>query len=53
MEKEKSSRKQTTTIRLSPDGRRLLAELARRQGISRTAVLELLIRQEAEKRGVE
>ncbi len=46
MEQDRGSDKQQMTIRLSAEGRRLLVELARRQGISRTAVLELLIRQE-------
>jgi hypothetical protein len=41
--------KRSISLRLSADGLRLLAELARRQGISRTAVLELLILQEEDR----
>lgn len=52
-QEKKPKVRQSLTVRLSDDGQRLLGELARKQGISRTAVLELLIRQDAEKRGVE
>jgi hypothetical protein len=51
-EGDTTAAKQTMTIRLTGCGHRLLAELARRQGISRTAVLELLIRKESEEKGV-
>ena len=37
----------TTSYRLTPEARRLLAALAEKKGISKTAVLEILIRQEA------
>jgi hypothetical protein len=45
--------KEPTSFRLSPDGRRLLGELARRLGVSRTAVLEVLIRQKARQEGID
>lgn len=44
--------KQATSVRLSPDARRLLAALADRLGISQASVLELAIRDKARKEGV-
>lgn len=41
------------TFRLTEEARALLAELARRQGIDRTAALELLIRQAAARAGID
>ena len=38
-----------TSFRLSPEARRLLDLLASRDGITKTAVLELLIREKARK----
>ena len=40
------------SYRLTEDARRLLAELARTQGISMTAVLELVIRKESKDQGL-
>lgn len=40
------------TFRLTEEARRLLAELAARQGVDKTAMMEILIREAAEKRGV-
>lgn len=37
----------SASFRLSEEARRLLSELARRQSVSKTAVLELLIRKAA------
>ena len=45
--------KQPFTIRLSAEGRRILAEVAQRRGISRTAVIEQAIRDYAKQYGVE
>jgi hypothetical protein len=45
--------KEPTSFRLSPDGRRLLGALARRLGVSRTAVLEVLIREKAKQEGID
>ena len=45
-------RKQGTSIRLTQEARRLLRLLADRWGVSQAAVLELLIRQCADKEGL-
>lgn len=42
----------STTFRLSAEARRLLAELSDMQGISKTAVIELLIRREAKEKEI-
>ncbi len=42
----------TTSYRLTPEARRLLAALAEKKGISKTAVLEVLIRKEAKEEGL-
>jgi hypothetical protein len=42
----------TMSFRLTPEARRLLAALAEKKGISMTAVLEVLIRQEAKEEGI-
>ena len=42
----------TMSFRLTPEARRLLAALAEKKGISKTAVLEILIRQEAKEEGL-
>ena len=47
MEKKQSRTKEATSFRLSPEGRRLLALLAKEGGISQAAVLETLIRERA------
>jgi hypothetical protein len=44
---ESNRRKRPANFRLTPQAIALLAELAKRRGISRAAVLELLIRKEA------
>jgi hypothetical protein len=44
--------KEPVSFRLSPEGRRLLNELSRRLGVSRTSILELLIRQKAKEEGI-
>jgi hypothetical protein len=43
----------TTTFRLTTDARHLLTLLSQKKGISRTAVLETLIRKEAREEGVD
>lgn len=40
------------TFRLTEEARRLLAEIAKQQGIDRTSTLEVIIREVAAKRGV-
>jgi len=52
MDKPKKRDETPMTFRFSPEAKRLLREIAQKQGISMTAVLELLIRDEAERRGV-
>lgn len=47
------SGKKPTTVRLSAEAQRLLEKMAEKNGISKTAVLELAIRKMAEKEGVE
>jgi predicted transcriptional regulator len=52
-EQSKSDGKQAMSIRLSAEGRRLLAALSQQKGISRTAVIELAIRAYAKQEHVE
>lgn len=40
------------TFRLTEEARRLLAAIAEKQGVDKTAMLEILIRELAEKRGI-
>ncbi len=40
--------KQTTSIRLTPEAKRLLRELAKKLGVTQTAVFEMAIRRFAE-----
>jgi predicted transcriptional regulator len=42
----------TTTIRYTPEAKRLLELLAQKLGVSQAAIVELAIREFAEKRGV-
>ena len=44
--------KKTVAFRLTAEARRLLALLAQNRGISQTAVLEILIRDEADRRNL-
>ncbi len=44
--------KKHTSYRISEEGKQLLKLLARRLGVSETAVLEMSIREMAEKKGV-
>jgi predicted transcriptional regulator len=44
--------KRLTSIRLSPEAKRLLADLAKKLSISQSAVLELAIREKARREGV-
>lgn len=46
------SGKKPTTIRLSAEAQRLLVLLAERNGVSKTAVLEMAVRQMAQREGV-
>lgn len=41
-----------STFRLTAEARRLLLALAEKRGVTMTALLEVLIREEAERRGV-
>lgn len=47
-----ADRKQKTSFALSEKARQLLAGLAEHYGISQTAVLEVVIRERAERQGV-
>lgn len=38
-----------TSLRLTPEAKAILQELAKKQGISQAAIVELLVRQEAKK----
>ena len=40
------------TFRLTEEARRLLAAIAEKQGVDKTAILEIIIREIAEKRGI-
>lgn len=42
-----------TTFRLSEEARRLLVELAAQKGLSMTGVLEVLLRDEAKRSGIQ
>jgi predicted transcriptional regulator len=44
--------KQATSIRLTPEAKRLLAMLAEKLGLSQAAILELAIREKAKREGV-
>ena len=44
--------KRSTSLRLSPEAKRLLALLAQTLGISQTAVMEIAIRDKAKREGV-
>lgn len=52
MDEKQEDEKLTVSARLSTEARELLTALAKKQGISKTAVLELAIREYAEKRGL-
>jgi predicted transcriptional regulator len=43
----------TTSLRLTPDGKRLLRELATKLGITMVAVIEIAIREIAKREGIE
>ena len=45
-------KKQPTSLRLSPEAKRLLAELARKLGVTQAAIVEMAIRRFAESEGV-
>ena len=45
--------KQSSTYRLSSEGKRLLKALAQKMGIAQASVLEVLIRERAEREGVQ
>lgn len=40
-------KKQATSVRLTPEARRLLVLLSQSEGVSQAAILEMLIRREA------
>ncbi len=40
------------TMRLTDEGKRLLGEIAARRGVSQTAIVELLVRAEAQSMGI-
>ncbi len=45
-------KKQPTSLRLSPEAKRLLAELAKKLGVTQAAIIEMAIRRFAESEGV-
>ncbi len=45
--------KQSTSIRLTPEAKRLIRELAKKLGVSQTAIIEIAIRKFAESEGIE
>jgi predicted transcriptional regulator len=45
--------KKPTAVRLTDDGKLLLEKMAKRLGVSQTAVMEMAIREMADRRGVE
>ena len=45
-------RKASTSLRLSPEAKRLLRLMADKNGITMTAMLEIIIRNHAESKGV-
>lgn len=44
--------KRFTSMRLSPEAKRLLVALAQKLGVSQTAILELALREKAKREGV-
>lgn len=42
--------KQATSIRLTPEAKRLIKELAKKLGVSQAAIIEMAIREFADKR---
>jgi predicted transcriptional regulator len=45
--------KKPTAVRLTDDGKLLLEKMAKRLGVSQTAIMEMAIREMAERRGVD
>lgn len=45
--------KQPTSLRLSPEAKRLLEELAKKLGVTQAAIVEIAIRRLAETEGVQ
>jgi predicted transcriptional regulator len=41
-----------TSVRLSDDAKRLIAEMSRQLGISQSAIIELAIREKAKREGI-
>ena len=48
-EQDERERKLPMSIRLSPDGRQILDTMAREKGVSRTAIIELALREYQER----
>lgn len=44
--------KKSTSVRLTPEAKRLLKELAKKLGVSQTDIIEMSIREFAEKREI-
>jgi len=44
--------KLSTSVRLTPEAKRLLKELAKKLGVSQTAIMEMAVREFADKRDV-
>ena len=45
-------KKRLTSVRLSPEAKRLLVEIAHKLSVSQTAVVELALREKARREGV-
>ena len=50
--KTRPNTKEPFTITMTHEGKRLLWQLARKKGVSRSVVLELLVRKEAREEGI-
>lgn len=53
MAEDENPPKKLSSVRLSSEAKRLQAALAKRLGVSQTAILELAIREKAQREGVE
>lgn len=52
MPRKRALPKETTTVRLTPEAKAMMAELAERAGLTQAAWLESIVRREARRLGV-
>ncbi len=52
MKKKTAIPKILTSVRISPEAKRLMAELSRKLSISQSSILEIAIREKAQREGV-